>query len=170
MQSARPRLDRDPIDLARANWRAAGWADAVDGMAVVTSVMRVHQILLAQVERSLKPFGLTFARYEVLMLLHFSSTGALPVGKIGERLQVHAASVTNAVDRLESDGLVRRMPNAHDRRSILAELTDQGRERALAASESVNSEVFTALPLDADTSVELYERLRSIRHAVGDFA
>ena len=54
----------------------------------------------------LRPFGLTFARYEVLMLLSFSTKGSLPLGKIGERLQVNAASVTNAVDRLEAQGLV----------------------------------------------------------------
>ena len=58
-------------------------------MAVVTSIMRVQQVLLARVEAVLRPLGLTFARYEVLMLLRFSRKGCLPVGKIGERLQVH---------------------------------------------------------------------------------
>lgn len=74
-------------------------------MAIVTSVMRVQQIFAGEVEAVLKPIGLTFARYEVLMLLDFSRSGQLPLGKIGERLQVHPASVTNAVDRLESDGV-----------------------------------------------------------------
>ena len=67
--------------------------------------------------------GLTFARYEVLMLLSFSRQGALPLGKIGERLQVNAASVTNAVDRLEADGLVTRRSNPDDGRGRLARLT-----------------------------------------------
>lgn len=164
------RLAHDPIDLASRNWRSAGWTDAVDGMGVVTSIMRVQQIVLGEVERVLRPFDLTFARYEVLMLLHFSRRGALPVGKIGERLQVHPASVTNAVDRLERDALVRRVPNPTDRRSVMAELTDVGRERALQATDALNREVFTALPLDHATSTQLYDLLRQVRHAVGDFA
>ena len=72
-------------------------------MAAVTSVMRAHQIMLARVDDALRPLGLTFARYELLMLLQFSRTGSLPLSKIGSRLQVHPASVTNVVDRLERD-------------------------------------------------------------------
>jgi len=66
----------------------------------VTSVMRAQQVLLARVDAVLSPFGLTFARFEVLMLLQFSRSGALPLSRIGQRLQVHPASVTNAIDRL----------------------------------------------------------------------
>ena len=40
------------------------------------------------------------------MLLSFTRRGALPLGKVGERLQVHRTSVTNIVDKLEADGLV----------------------------------------------------------------
>jgi len=58
-------------------------------------------MFLSRADAELRPFGLTFARFEVLMLLSFSTTGSLPLGKIGERLQVNPASVTNAVDRLE---------------------------------------------------------------------
>lgn len=80
-------------------------------MAAVTSIMRAHQILLSQLDTLLKPHDLTFARYEALVLLTFSKTGALPLSKIGERLMVHPTSVTNTVSRLERAGLVRRMPN-----------------------------------------------------------
>ena len=99
-------------------------------MAVVTSIMRSQQLILGSVEAALKPFNLTFARYEVLMLLFFSRRGELPVGLVGERLQVHPASVTNAVDRLESDGLVERRRNPSDGRSVLAAITVHGREVA----------------------------------------
>ena len=92
-----PPLANDPIALARDNWRKRGWTDAADGMALVTSIMRIQQDLLSQVDSELRVFGLTFARYEVLMLLEFSREGKLPLGKIGERLQVHPASVTNVV-------------------------------------------------------------------------
>ena len=40
----------------------------------------------------LRPYGITFSRYEALVLLTFSRRGSLPLSKIGERLQVHATS------------------------------------------------------------------------------
>src|SRR5688500_7757911 len=107
-------LSIDPIAEARSHWEARGWHDAAPAMAVVTSIMRVHQLLIARVDSALKPHGLTFARYEVLMLLSFSRRGALPLGKIGARLQVHPASVTNAIDRLEHQRLVCRRPHPTD--------------------------------------------------------
>ena len=92
-------------------------------MAAVTSLMRAQQIVLARVEEVLRPFDLTFARYEVLMLmlmLLFGRSGSLPLSRLGDRLQVHPTSVTNAVDRLEAQGLVRRSPHPRDRRATLA--------------------------------------------------
>jgi DNA-binding MarR family transcriptional regulator len=167
---ANRRLRRDPIDLAAENWTARGWDRATAGMAAVTSVMRVQQIMLRDVEAVLKPLGLTFARYEVLMLLNFSRAGALPVGKMGERLQVHPASVTNAVDRLERDGYVVRRSNPADGRGVLAELTAAGRALAERATAALNDEVFSALPLDDAELRSLYRILRRLRRASGDFA
>src|SRR6185437_16345916 len=98
----------DPIAEAMRQWQRHGWTDAARGMGAVTSVIRAQQILAGRAEAVVRPFGLTFARYEVLMLLLFSRRGEMPLGKIGERLQVGAASVTNAIDRLERDRMVRR--------------------------------------------------------------
>src|SRR5580658_6834106 len=129
-----PRLSFDPIAEAERQWGLHGWPDHASGMAVVTSIMRLQQIFLARADAVLRPLGLTFARYEVLMLLSFSSSGALPLGKIGERLQVNAASVTNAVDRLEGDGLVARRANPDDGRGTLAIITEAGRALATSAT------------------------------------
>ena len=162
-------LPYDPIALARDNWCEHGWSDAADGMALVTSVMRIQQELLARIDAELRPFGLTFARYEVLMLLEFTQRGQLPLGKIGERLQVHPASVTNVVHRLTDDGFVRKVPHPDDARSTLAAITPAGSRAALAATEHLNRQVFTCLPLDDDDQVAVYEHLTTVRHAFGDF-
>jgi len=162
-------LPDDPIDLAHARWRHEGWGDAADGMAVVTSIMRVQQVLLARVEAVLRPLGLTFARYEVLMLLRFSRTGRLPVGKIGERLQVHPASVTNAVQRLEQDGFVERSANPVDGRSVLAEITPRGRKLTERATAQLNTRVFEAVPGPPDDHRQIYDVLKSMRRSFGDF-
>ena len=162
-------LPFDPIAEARRQWAVHGWGDAASAMAVVTSIMRVQQLLSARADTALRPYDLTFARYEVLMLLSFSSKGALPLGKIGKRLQVNPASVTNAIDRLEEQGLVDRVPNPDDRRGTLARLTGEGRARAAAATEAVNERVFTEMGVGAGGLEGLFELLRDMRRAAGDF-
>lgn len=170
MEHVPPALPFDPIDEARRQWVARGWSDAADGMAAVTSLMRGQQLMLARVDRLLRPLGLTFARYEVLMLLMFSSRGSLPLSVVGNRLQVHPTSVTSAVDRLEAQGLVRRSPHPRDRRAVLAELTDDGRALAGRASTLLNAEVFAHLGLDAADTTALVAIVRKMRRAAGDFA
>ena len=122
----------DFIDEAARQW-GLRW-DAVEQMHAVTSLMRVQQVVLAQLDELLRPHGLTFARYEALVLLTFSRSGSLPLGKMGERLQVHATSVTSIVDRLEAAGLVVRRRHPDDGRAVLAEITDAGRAVVEAAT------------------------------------
>jgi DNA-binding MarR family transcriptional regulator len=162
-------LPFDPIDEARRQWVSHGWADAADGMAAVTSLMRAQQLVLARVDRLLRPLELTFARYEVLMLLLFSSAGSLPLNVVGNRLQVHPTSVTSAVDRLERQGLVRRSPHPNDRRAVLAEITDEGRRVAGRATDLLNREVFSEVGLDADDLAALVGVIRKLRRSAGDF-
>lgn len=164
-----PAMSFDPIGEARRQWIEHGWQDAADGMAVVTSVVRVDQILQAQIDSILKALNLTFARYELLVLLDFSKAGALPLGKIGERLQVHPASVTNAVDKLELDGLVERRPHPDDGRATLATLTSQGRRLARKATKMLNGQVFSNIDLSGEEQQRLFELLHKVRHAAGDF-
>ena len=162
-------LPFDPIQEARRQWEVHGWADAAPGMAAVTSVIRAQQIYLARVDRVLRPLNLTFARYEVLMVLLFSRAGSLPLNKLGSRLQVHPTSITNAVDRLEEHGLLRRVPHPTDGRTTLAEITPAGRKVAEAATESINDDVFTAPGLDPDEVSTLVAVLQALRRSAGDF-
>jgi len=168
IRSVAGRLPFDPIDEARRQWTAHGWADAAEGMAAVTSIMRAHQIMTARIDAQLRPLGLTFARYEVLMLLQFSREGALPLSKVGGRLQVHPTSVTNSVDRLEADGLVRRLPHPTDRRITLVEITDDGRARADLSTDAVNS-VFENPGLEQAKIARLVTLLSELRRGAGDF-
>lgn len=135
-------LPLDPIEEAHRQWTEHGWGAVADGMAAVTSVVRAQQIMMARVDEALKPFGLTFSRYELLTLLTFTRSGALPMAKASARLQVHPTSVTNAVDRLENAGLVRRVPHPTDRRATLIEITDDGRDISRRATEALNEKVF----------------------------
>ena len=97
-----PPLHFDPIEEARRQWDQR-WDDrSRDTMAAATSIMRAQQVVLAAVDEALRPFGLTFARYEALMLLSFARRGALPLGKMSQRLMLHQASVTNIINRFEA--------------------------------------------------------------------
>ena len=165
-------LDFDPIDRAGDLWKLH-WPDeqpdVYAAMRAVTSIMRAHQILIAELDAMLRPFGITFSRYEALVLLVHSHDGALPLSKIGERLQVHATSVTNVIDRLEAAGLVRREPNPRDGRGTLSVITDEGRDIADKATAAFNSARFGMSALRPGELDELFTILRRLRLDAGDF-
>jgi DNA-binding MarR family transcriptional regulator len=163
------RLPFDPIAEASRQWEARWGPEPVPSMAAVTSVMRAQQILIARLNDLLVPWKLTFPRYEALMLLHFSRRGALPLGKMGERLQVHRTSVTSIVDGLEKLGYVERSPHDRDRRTTLATITPEGRRTAAAATERLNAARFATAPLDGDELTSLVTVLRRLRADAGDF-
>jgi len=164
---AAKKLPFDPIDEAARQW-AMRWG-AVEQMHAVTSLMRVQQLVLGQLDELLRPHGLTFARYEALVLLTFSRKGSLPLGKMGERLQVHPTSVTSIVDRLEAAGLVVRRRHPEDGRAVLAEITEQGRQVVEAATADLVAADFALGALEADQLREISEVLRPVRRAAGDF-
>jgi DNA-binding MarR family transcriptional regulator len=159
----------DPIAEARRHWTERWGEEPARPMAAVTSIMRAQQVLMARLNDMLRPHGLTFPRYEALMLLSFTRTGALPLGKIGERLQVHRTSVTNIVDKLEADGFVRRVPHAADRRATLAEITDAGRATAQRATAALNAAAFGIDALGNDEQEAVTALLRALRVDAGDF-
>lgn len=163
-------LPFDPIAQARSQWVDRWGEEPARPMAAVTSIMRVQQILLARLGELLRPFGLTFPRYETLMVLVFSRTGALPVGKMGERLQVHRTSMTHMADRLEEAGLVTRVAHAEDRRSTLIEITPAGRDIAARATAVLNAAGFAMDPLADDALEAITQLLAAVRRHEGDFA
>ena len=138
-------------------------------MAAVTSIMRVHQLVMGRLNDELKPWGLTFARYEALMLLFFSRTGSLPLGKMGARLQVHPTSVTNLIDGLEKLDYVTRAPHPSDRRTTLATISDRGREVAEASTEALNAMRFGTGELTRADLATVTDVLRRMREGAGDF-
>jgi DNA-binding MarR family transcriptional regulator len=160
-------LPFDPIARAAETWQARFGESAA--MAAVTSVMRVQQILLAQLDALLRPHGLTFARYEALVLLSFSRDGELPMRIIGERLMVHPTSVTNTIDRLERERLVARKPNPRDGRGTLAAITPAGRAVMRLATDDLMQAEFGMGGYGKDELEDLFGLLRGLRVTAGDF-
>src|SRR3954447_13187714 len=161
-------LPFDPIERAGKTWEQHfGPASA---MRAATSVFRVQQILLARFDEVLRPHGLTFARYEVLVLLTFSRSGQLPLKVIGSRLMVHPTSVTNAIDRLLAAGYVDRRPNPADGRGVLAGITDAGRAVVEQATGALTDLDFGMADLPETEREELFDLLRRVRLGAGDVA
>lgn len=163
----RPGLPFDPIEQAARLW-SQHWGE-LPRMRAVTSLMRVHQLVLLEMDELLRPLGLTFARYEVLVLLSFSRRGALPLGKIGERLQVHATSVTPLVKRLEAAGLIQRTPHPEDGRAVLASITARGRQVLEQATHVLLQAQFGLASLTEEECGQLTGLLTAPREAAGDF-
>ena len=162
-------LDFDPIEEARSNWQQHQWGDG-RAMVAATSITRAHQIVLAQINAALAPFGLTFSRFEVLALLFFARSNALPMGKIGARLQVHPTSVTSLVNRLVEDGLVERVAHPTDGRTTLVTLTRSGAEmtpKCAAALEAAGFGLDGLNPLQLDV---IADTVTSLRQASGDWS
>lgn len=160
-------LPFDPIDEAARQWEIR-W-EGVTSMHAVTSLMRVQQLVLGRLDAILKPHGLTFARYEALVLLVFSSRGSLPLGKMGERLQVHPTSITSIIGRLVASGHVVRRPHPQDGRAVLAEITETGRAVVEAATADLTGAGFALDALGETELRRLSELLAPVRHAAGDF-
>jgi DNA-binding MarR family transcriptional regulator len=139
-------------------------------MASATSIMRVQQVLLGDFDAAVGRHGLTFARYEALVLLAFSREGRLPMSKIGQRLMVHPTSVTNIVQRLVGQALVERTPNPADGRGMLASITPKGTEVMEAATRDLVATGFSLGSLTPDEHQQLFTLLRKVRVSAGDFA
>ncbi|WP_246081574.1 MarR family winged helix-turn-helix transcriptional regulator [Nocardioides litoris] len=169
MSSSAAPPGRDPIAEARRQWRSHGWDDAADGMAAVTSVMRAQQLLLTQIDAVLRPFGLTFARFELLRLLSFASEQRMTMLRAGHRLQVHPTSLTSLASRLREDGLIDRTANPDDGRSAILELLPAGQELVEEATGVLNAEVFEQVGLDADDVAALVDILGRFRARRGDY-
>ena len=161
-------LSFDPIEEARRNWDKHGWG-AATAMVAATSITRAHQIVLGRINAALAPYGLTFSRFEVLALVHFSRQGALPMGKIGARLQVHPTSVTSLVDRLAGDGLVERRPHPTDRRTTLVQLSEQGASVVDQAAQDLARIDFGLAELSDASLNEIASNIETFRREAGDW-
>jgi DNA-binding MarR family transcriptional regulator len=164
------RLPFDPIARAAALWRARwGEESHAVSMASATSIMRVQQLLLARFDAIAGRHGLTFARYEALVLLAFSRRGRLSMSRIGERLMVHPTSATNIVQRLVAQGLVERVPNPEDRRGAFAVITDAGLAAMEAVTADLEADDFGLGMLATDEHETLFALLRTVRVGARDF-
>ena len=109
-------------------------AQVPPGERMMWSLLETARALEERLEGALAEVGLSSPRLSVLTEL-VKSTSPLPLSELAARLSCVRSNITQLVDRLEADGLVRRVHDAADRRSIRAEITQAGRERQAAGAE-----------------------------------
>ena len=102
------------------------------GTEALAAVRILGKKLHAGMARWAERFGLSEGRFQILVRLHHQPSGRFTMGELAETLDITPRTVTGLVDNLERDGLVRRVADPADRRSVYAEITDQGRDRVSA--------------------------------------
>lgn len=110
--------------------------DVNDARHLLSSVLHVAELVQHRLEAALAPTGLSLAKLGALRHLA-EAEEPLPLGQLAERIACVKSNVTQLIDRLEADGLVRRVPDPGDRRSVRAAITDLGRERYQAGMEAM---------------------------------
>jgi DNA-binding MarR family transcriptional regulator len=107
------------------------------GAAAMYSLITAAHALEDKIEQALSHHELSMAKLTVLTKL-VEAGQPLTLSEIAARLQCVRSNVTQLIDRLEADGLVRRVDDAADRRSIRAELTSAGRVKQESGAEVLN--------------------------------
>jgi DNA-binding MarR family transcriptional regulator len=119
--------------------RAAGAGDTV-----VFALLHAAHILEGRLESALETVGLSLAKYGVLT--HLAEAGEpISLSLLAARQSCVRSNMTQLVDRLEADGLVRRVADPADRRVVLADLTPLGTERQVAGTERLEREQSTVI-------------------------
>lgn len=134
--------------------------------AIVTTMARVESHFARGAEATLEPFGLSVPKFGVLMAL--SMAGApLHMGDLARRLLAPRSNLTGLVDRLERDGLVRRVPDPEDHRATLLEITPLGKERTTAAFPRVAERAhWFVAALSADERLHLAQLLAKLEESL----
>jgi DNA-binding MarR family transcriptional regulator len=121
---------------ARRALAEMGTAVPTDALEALTAIRLVAKRLHDEFEAWTESHGLSVSRFSVLTAVFHSPGRRLPLNALAERLNVVPRTITDVVDVLERDGLIKRVPDPADRRSTLAELTELGVERITAIQRS----------------------------------
>jgi DNA-binding MarR family transcriptional regulator len=125
--------------------------------ATLVAFLDVADLLYDRISDGLARVGLSYAKYEILKHLR-DAGGPVTLGALAEGASCARSNITQIVDRLELDGLVRRVDDPDDRRSVRAELTDAG--EALAAEGTTQLDLVKAQFAASFTAAERVELAR----------
>jgi DNA-binding MarR family transcriptional regulator len=159
----------DVVEASRRVWLERWEPEAASGMAVFTAILRSYQLLNDQVNGVMKRHGFTFVQYQVLAWLETDPESSLTLSWISKTLRIPPATVTDIIDRLEDERLVRRVPHPSDARTTLAVITAKGRKAATEATRELNESVYEGIGLTEDQRSLLVDILAQLRANGNEF-
>jgi DNA-binding MarR family transcriptional regulator len=159
----------DVVEASRRVWLERWEPEAASGMAVFTAILRSYQLLNDQVNGVMKRHGFTFVQYQVLAWLETDPESSLTLSWISKTLRIPPATVTDIIDRLEDERLVRRVPHPSDARTTLAVITAKGRKAATEATRELNETVYEGIGLGEDQRSQLVDILAQLRANGNEF-
>jgi DNA-binding transcriptional ArsR family regulator len=119
---------RDRIDRILERLAAMPAVEKVDPLAegISDRISVINRHLMLQSKRTLNGHGITWRDWQVLTNLLLGGDTPRSPGDLASTLMVTTGAMTNVLDRLEEAGLIRRVRNPADRRSVIVEATDDG--------------------------------------------
>ncbi len=157
----------DSVEWMRQRW-LEHQAPQPEHFAAMASLLRTTVVVTEELDRVLKKNQLSRTGYLILITLQMSQDETRPLGQLSKALLVHPSTITMAIDQLEKTGLVRRVPHPSDRRTVLAQLTPQGRQAAERASAALAEVNFGLRDTSEAAAARVAADLRNVREALGD--
>ena len=157
-------MDHDIIDELQADWSEERPDLDSEAMGVVLRIQALEKLLGDQVAERLQDFGLQWWQYDVLSALRRQGKPyRMAATELAEASMLTSGAMTNRIDRLEEEGLVRRSHDPADRRRVLVELTRKGRQRVDNATRARFEIAAAAVSgLDRESRRQLSDLLRSL--------
>ena len=155
----------DHVDQLLAKLAEAGVVDIdLDVEGIVDRIGSIHGRMKRAHEATLREHGLTHAEWGVMSRLRFGGDYCRSSpGELASDLELSSGAMTSRLDRLEEAGLVRRLPDPEDRRGVVVELTEKGREAwDTAANVQGRREAFFARTLTKPEQKQLNVLLRKL--------
>ena len=155
------------MDWVGHYWHGQGLGDPRPFLAM-GSMLRMHTLMTAEIDRALKPFEMTRSGYLVLATVQLSEDGTRLLSRIATHMLVHPTTVTLVVDRLERQGLLVRQPHPTDRRATHVRVTPAGSALMREATEALAGVGFGLPGMSDADAAQLTKMLAPVRAAAGD--
>lgn len=162
----------DHVDFVTQQWERERPDLDVTAMGVIGRVARLYLAYQQEMQKTFAAFGLNAAKFDVLATLRRAGAPhALSPGALMQATMVASGTMTNRIDRLAADGLVRREVNPEDSRSFLIALTPEGRElidRAVTEHVATQARLLAGLaPEEVETLKALLSKAQASAEAAG---
>lgn len=145
-------------ELIRSLLPAGSVGVSLQGCEALAALRMASKLMKQRMERHADQHGLSEGRFQLLIRLYQAEGHQLPLGEVADALEVTPRNITGLVDHLERDGLVERVPDPNDRRSILGRLTPAGRSKV----EMIGTYLAAQTELVADFKPEELVQLRDL--------